>query len=524
MEHAQRGAPAFPIERRPWTKRRVCVIRNIGANWIQLIVSIAVAYYLTPFTLHHLGHEQYGTWLLITALTGYLSLLVLGLPMASVRFVAKHARDPDPTELNRAVANCLGICGVLGLVAVLAGGVAFAVFTSYPISPALWPSAQLAFVIIVVNTALGFVGQLPLGILAAHEQFVTQNKILLGSLLTRFVFTVTLLRLHPTFVVLAASLSLSMLIEAVAGAAAVRARYPHIRPRLADINWETTRAIFGFSLYVLLLAVGSQLAFQTDAIVIGKILGVQSIPYFATASLIAIYLMQLIIGIAAVVMPTAARLHADGGLVPLRDIFLKWSKICLSLTLLASIYLLVIGPQFLGWWLGADFIGPGGGILRILTIGNLVFLPARGVALPILMGIGNPRMPAIGFVAAGIVNLALSIVLGHYLGIAGVAIGTIVPNMVFAALLIRSVCRTLGVEWREYFGYVVARPLIGALPVMATLYLATPLFSLEHFGGLFLAGVMMVTVFATAWVIFVYRGDRYVDLSRHLRSILFRQA
>ena len=500
------------------------MIRNIGANWMQLIVSIAVAYYLTPFTLHQLGHEQYGTWLLITALTGYLSLLVLGLPMATVRFVAKHARDPDPAELNRAVANCLGICGVLGLVAILAGGVAFVFFTSYPISPALWPSAQLAFVIIVVNTAVGFVGQLPLGILAAHEQFVTQNKILLGSLLTRFVFTVTLLRLHPTFVVLAASLSLSVLIEAIAGAAVVRARYPHIRPRLAEINWETTRAIFGFSLYVLLLGVGSQLAFQTDAIVIGKILGVQSIPYFATASLIAIYLMQLIIGIAAVVMPTAARLHAEGDLASLRDVFLKWSKICLSLTLLASIYLLVIGPHFLGWWLGPDFVGPGGSILRILTIGNLAFLPARGVALPILMGIGNPRMPAIGFMAAGGLNLALSVVLGHYYGISGVAVGTIIPNMIFGVLLIRSVCRTLDVEPREYLSYVVQRPVIGAIPVLATLYFAAPFFGLEHFGGLFLSGVMMATAFAIAWVMFVYRSDRYVDLASMLRSILFRFA
>src|SRR5439155_21137418 len=46
-------------------------------------------------------------------------------------------------------------------------------------------------------------------------------------------------------------------------------------------------------------------------------------------------------------------------------------------------------------------------------------LPIRGVALPILMGLGKPRLPTIGFLIAGTVNLVLSILLVRPLGLAG---------------------------------------------------------------------------------------------------------
>ena len=38
----------------------------------------------------------------------------------------------------------------------------------------------------------------------------------------------------------------------------------------------------------------------------------------------------------------------------------------------------------------------------------LVFLPVRGVALPILMGLGKPGVPTIGFLTAGVLNLVFA--------------------------------------------------------------------------------------------------------------------
>ena len=62
---------------------------------------------------------------------------------------------------------------------------------------------------------------------------------------------------------------------------------------------------------------------------------------------------------------------------------------------MAGLFLIVFGPTFIGWWIDPSFEGPSGQVLQILMVSSLVFLPVRGVALPILMGLGKPKIPAI---------------------------------------------------------------------------------------------------------------------------------
>ena len=58
------------------------MLQNIGSNWVLTVVATAATYFLTPFTIKILGQEGYGTWTLITALTGQITLLSLGVPSA----------------------------------------------------------------------------------------------------------------------------------------------------------------------------------------------------------------------------------------------------------------------------------------------------------------------------------------------------------------------------------------------------------------------------------------------------------
>src|SRR5262245_7621676 len=107
------------------------MLRNIGSNWTMTLVTIAVTYVLTPFTIHTLGQDGYGTWTLITALTGYMSLLSLGVPMASVRYLAQHVAERDSRRLNEAIGSCVGLYLMIGLVSLVIGGVLTALLTTF---------------------------------------------------------------------------------------------------------------------------------------------------------------------------------------------------------------------------------------------------------------------------------------------------------------------------------------------------------------------------------------------------------
>jgi O-antigen/teichoic acid export membrane protein len=285
-----------------------------------------------------------------------------------------------------------------------------------------------------------------------------------------------------------------------------------VRFSLAAFDRALVRSILAFSVWALLLNVGALLAFRIDALVIGAFLPAEAATQFDVGNKFFDPLTTLVVAVSAVVLPTATRLSATGQVHELRDVVLKWSKICLSLVLLVGLYLLVLGPAFLGAWVGPRFEEPSGRVLQVLMLSFLVWLPVRGVAIAVLFGLGRPRAAALAFLAMGAVNLAISLALVRPLGILGVALGTAAPNVVFALYVLRLCCRELGITLREYAAYVAARAAAGALVPLAFLLGVRWWLAPRDMPALLAAGAASVAVFAATWLFFVYRDDRYVDV------------
>jgi O-antigen/teichoic acid export membrane protein len=496
------------------------VLKNVGSNWAVSVVTIAVTYFLMPFTLHALGQDGYGTWTLINSVIGYLGLLALGVPMASVRYFAEHVAERDHRKLNRAIGSCTALYLCMGVMALGVGAGLFAFFRlTYDVPSAWRADADLAFGIVVLGVSAGFVAMLPEGIMAAHHDFVVRNVVVLGRLLVRLGLTVTLLSLRASLVCLAVVQLACFVFEFSVSWLIIRRRYRGVRLSVSDFDWTMVRRIVSFSIYVLLLTLGARLSFETDSLVIGAFMDVGQIPFYTVANTLVLYLMEFVIAIAAVVMPMATKLNTEGRSAELRDVFLKWSKIAMSLTLMAGLFLIVLGPRFIGWWIGPSFEERGGRVLQILMVSALFFLPVRGVAQPILMGVGKPGLPTIAFVGAGILNLGLSVLLVGPFGLTGVALGTAIPNVLFALVVVALACRELKTPLTTYVGYVVLRSAAGAVPVVALLVWFKMGLDIHGLSGLFGAGAAMVCLFVVTWVLFVYRNDPYFDVLRGLTRL-----
>ena len=489
------------------------MLKNVGSNWIVTLVTIVAVYLLTPYTIHKLGDDGYGTWNLINSITGYLGLLVLGVPMASVRYFAQHVARGDTTKLNQAIGSCTALYLILGAVALVMGVGLYAFFTfTYHIPAALHGDAGWAFFLMVLFVSSGFISLLPSGVLAAHDVFVPRNVVRLWGVVLRLVLTLGLLALRASLLLLAVVQLVCQAFDFLLCWLLVRRRYPATRFRLADFDWTAARGIFAFSIYVLILNAGARLSFETDSMVIGGFMNVGSIPYFTVANSFIIYLMEFLIAIAAVVMPMATRLQTQGKKAELQEIFLKWSKIALSMTLAAGLFLIVLGPRFIAWWVDPTFERPAGQVLQILMVSYLIFLPMRGVALPMLMGLGKAGLPTVGFLVAGVLNLGLSLLLVRPLGLAGVALGTAIPNVLFAVLIFGHACRVMEVSILAFMRYVIPRAVLGAVPVLALLLWFKLGLEVRSLVELAVAGVAMTLLFGVMWVFYVCRNDPYIDL------------
>jgi peptidoglycan biosynthesis protein MviN/MurJ (putative lipid II flippase) len=110
----------------------------------------------------------------------------------------------------------------------------------------------------------------------------------------------------------------------------------------------------------------------------------------------------------------------------------------------------------------------------------------------------------------------LSIALVGPYGLAGVAIGTAVPNVVFSMVVLAVACRELGITLGTYVKYVVPRAALAGVPMLALLLWYRHGLNVASLPGLVAAGSSMVLLFGIMAIVFVYRGDPYVDLRSHL--------
>src|SRR5262249_51466441 len=124
----QRRSPS-----RAWPIAGRMMLRNIGSHWALILMTIGATYLITPFTIGALGHEGYGTWALITPMTGYISLMALGVPMACVRYLAQDIAEGDSARVNKTIGSCAGLYLSIGTVAVVIGAVLMALFSAYDI-------------------------------------------------------------------------------------------------------------------------------------------------------------------------------------------------------------------------------------------------------------------------------------------------------------------------------------------------------------------------------------------------------
>jgi O-antigen/teichoic acid export membrane protein len=509
------------------------VLKHIASNWTLNLLQILVMMVLAPILVEGLGRDGNGIWVAIVATTFFLELLALGIPMASVRHISEAVAAKDHELERRVVATGLWVTIALGVAGLALGGILFWPFETRVLGNESWAetpaetisAARIAYFITAFRVATSLALRFPAAVFDAHRDFTAKNAVLGAGILFRAAAVIVMVRWNPSLVWLA----WIFVAEAVLVFAALRflilRRHPEVRFGLSGFDRGLVVELFGFGIFAAILNVGSLIAFQIDSLVIGVFtdLGPDAITDFDFGNKFFMPLAGLMFGIGAVIMPTATAMKVAGDERALEHIFLKWSKISLSVLLPIGLYLTVLGPRFLAAWIGPEYEGVAGQITRILAPSFIIFLTLRAVALPILLGTARPGRAAGALLVAALLNLTLSIVLvklGH--GLVGVALGTAIPNVLFAAYILMLTCKHLRVGILDWLRYVTLRVVIGTVPPLALLLWLEHGLDVRGFPQLIASGVAMMVVFGAVWFFFVYRDDPYLDPREELALRLRR--
>lgn len=451
---------------------------NTLSNYGKMIIGIFITIFLTRILFLGLTREEYGFWALLWSIFGYSLLLDFGFGTSIQKYTSECSTTKDWNKYNRIVST---IFFNYAFFAILIA--AFSVILSFNLQRIFGFHAEnimyfrKVLIIFGIGSALtfpfGFFAEILRGLQKMHARnliqitFITLNFVGM-ALMIHFKLNLVGMAFVAIGTNLGASLSMMLVVHRF---------IPEFKIRWQHYDRSLLRSVMGFSVYAYLITFTNIIIMKTDQLVIS---------IFGSVAMVAVY--QISIRLADTYQkfsaqfldnlgPVSATLFAAGNKSKMTEIMLQSNRLMGMISTLLLIPLLVYVKPLLNLWLNLnDTAGIICAILLLLSMYILLFFRSSSVYV-LLMANEHKILARIAMIEA-VANLGLSILLMHTLpgilsnwgyqikdsAIIGVALGTIIPNVILAfSFNIPKACRFAQISILEYYKTVVFRTVIVAI-------------------------------------------------------------
>lgn len=482
-------------------KKKILV--NIFSNWTNFAVGILVAFFVSPIIVHSLGNEKYGIWTLIVSLTGYFTVLDFGVNSAIVRYISKYTATKEYDKANKIYSTAF-IFFIIVAVFVLIITAVFAYFFKDFFNIQFLTRKYLYFLFFIVGTdlAFNFVFSVYQATLRGLQDFLKVNIISIATLLIRNALIVILLFQGYSLVSLAFVQLAVHIFRAFLQYTVIRKNYVFLSYQSRHYDKTVLKQIYQYSIYSFIISIAIKVLFFTDSVVIGKLLDVSEVTFYAIPAMLLQYSEKFVYAIVAVLVPVISSNEALGDKNKIRDIYMLGSRYSLLLSVPMLFIFYTNGANFISIWMGNEYGIRADKVLKILVIGYAFSLPQM-IAQGILKGISKHKAFAYILIVEAVANLVISIILVRSHGIEGVAVGTTLPLIVVNIFVVPAyTCYLLKVNLFNYFYRSYSGPIIALMVLIALQsYFRFKVLSYLEFGVFALAVLLAMTILSFCFII-----------------------
>jgi O-antigen/teichoic acid export membrane protein len=475
---------------------------NAIANASAFLFAAGVGFFLSPYLVAHLGPTRYGVWSLTVGMVGYLGLLDLGIRQGVSRYTARHHATGAHEESSLVVSAALRLFGFFGLLVILlSAALAWFALQLFNIPAELVGDARIIIVLLGCSIAVALVGGVFGGIVTGLERFDIQCGLDILVTSVRTVAIVLALRQGYGLVALAFIQLSGSVLECVVYAIAARKLYKQLRIRLWAALGPHIRTMLKFGSSLSLLYLLSKIIYYSDTAVIGAFLPIEAVTFFVIAGSLCVYAKELSKALGSLMTPRVSALTSVGG-SQVGDLILAVTKTATLVSTSIAVTFVLRGESFIALWMGPAYGKVSGQVLQILAI--VVWLDAlRSVAIYSLTGMARQSMIIPGVVVEAVANLALSLALVQRLGIVGVALGTLIPNvLVSLAYFPRRLSSATAVRVGLIYKHALVLPTLACVPFAVATQLIERVFPAPNLAIFFLQVLVSVPLVPlTAWFV-----------------------
>src|SRR6185503_12879957 len=183
--------------------------------------------------------------------------------------------------------------------------------------------------------------------------------------------------------------------------------FPGLQIRLRSFSRVRLREVTSFSIFILLIDWANKMNYSVDALVIGAFLSTSAAAIWTVGQRIAEVTQRMTNQLNDVLFPTVVDSDSAARMDRLQAILIQGTRLSLATVIpMGGAIMLMAGPLVRAW------VGPGFDasvlVLQLLLLSVIVRV-GSATAGTVLKGAGEHRLVAFTNVAAGLVNLALSI-------------------------------------------------------------------------------------------------------------------
>lgn len=405
--------------------RSVKVKKNIIGLFFLKGISVLVGFILFPLTISYVSSFQYGIWLTISSIIGWLSFFDIGfgngLKNKLVEALAKNDIELAKTYISTTYTVLFLIfTGVAIFSFPLALNLNWVRILNAPIEMA--NELTIVVLIVVFNFCFQFVLRLLNSILLAIQSPFLAS--LCDTCIQLLSFFLILFLIHFTkgsLINLALVTGISQIVVLLLFSfICFRTILKHLMPGLKYVKFKSANNIMNMGIKFFLLQIIAIICYQINNIVISQKIGPEEVTIYNIAFRYASVINMIFVIIIAPFWSAFTDAYVLEDYEWMKRITAKLKKMMLGLFIL-SIIMIIISPVFYKIWVGREFK------ISIWLTCSLFFWQIANIwgslFSTILYGIGKIRVQLIGSIVGGIVYIPLVLFCCERWGIMGLVLG-----------------------------------------------------------------------------------------------------
>ena len=474
-------------------------IKGLTSTGFQKILTKLIGFVVTPIVLSYLGKNDYGVWIIIGSFIGYMGLMDFGITGSVTQLIAKNNNEEDKVKINSIVNNSFFLQIIIGVIIILIG-VACSFF--FPEWFNIESDSKDIIWLVFLLAAVGYGISLPPRTLQGLIQ--GRQYISLAIWLEFFLFISTtllnLLMLELGFGLLALPIGTIAirLVSYFLFFKIAKKTFPDLELSISYFNWKEAKGIFKVSSVWFIGGMSAVIIYSSDTMIIGSIIGTGIVTTYVLTYRLSEVFRHFIYTIGGTAMPGLGQLSGQGEVEKVKNIFFKMFPFVINTTLSAMLFLIFFNKEFVRIWVGSEFYG-GDDLNTVFAFTLFTTVIFYNFSIILSSGL-NLKAIAISRSIEAALNIIISLILVHKLGLLGVALGTVIASILTSFWVVPFFAtKHLKISFYELFSqfkYNIGLPLL----IYISFYFLTEEFLLGQLHIMWLFFIWLIISLAIVWI------------------------